>query len=359
MEEIRGVWLVNHPHSQVLTSRDNIIEAMAFLAAKGFNTIFPVVWNRGYTLFPSQVMKNYGFPQCDRFYQQQQRDPLREIIIEAHQYNIKVIPWFEYGFAASHLVNGGHILQRQPSWKAIAVNGTTVRHGSLTWMNGLNSEVQQFMLQLVLEVVKQYDVDGVQGCDRFPALPIAAGYDQETSAKYQAQFAKQPPNNPQQKHWLQWRANILTQFLSTLYQQVKAVNPKLIFSLAPGVYPFCLDNLLQDSKTWLERGLVDIIHPQIYRSSFLSYRQEVKKIRQVFRPDSWAKFAPGIALTANGKDIKVNDLIKYIKLNRKNNFKGQIFFHYEGLRRDRDAVADALWEFGGYNRVATLPNNLT
>jgi uncharacterized lipoprotein YddW (UPF0748 family) len=359
MEEIRGVWIANHPHSQVLTSQDNINDAIAFLAATGFNTIFPVVWNRGYTLFPSQVMKNYGFPDCDPFYQQQQRDPLREIIAAAHKNNIKVIPWLEYGFAASHLLSGGHILQQKPHWKAIDKLGETVRHGSLTWMNALNSEVQQFMLKLVLEIIEQYDVDGIQGCDRFPALPIAAGYDRETIATYQTEFDKPPPSNPKQKQWIQWRADILTKFLKHLYQQVKAVNPQLIVSLSPAVYPFSLDNLLQDSKAWIEQGLVDIIHPQIYRSSFFSYRAEVKKIIQLFPPDSLTKFVPGIALTANGKDITPKDLIKYIQLNRQHNFRGQILFHYEGLRRDHDAVAIALCNFCDYNRVATLPSNLT
>ena len=34
--------------------------------------------------------------------QYQGRDPLREIIDEAHAHNIKVHAWFEYGFAASY-----------------------------------------------------------------------------------------------------------------------------------------------------------------------------------------------------------------------------------------------------------------
>ncbi|MGF1539602.1 MAG: glycoside hydrolase family 10 protein [Pleurocapsa sp.] len=348
MSEIHGVWLANRPHSQVLASKQNITEAIAFLNSKGFNFIFPVVWNRGYTLFTSQVMGKYNFPVLDPYYQQQQREPLAEIITVAHQYNIKVIPWFEYGFAASHLLSGGHILQQKPHWKAVNQDGATVRHGSLTWMNALNPEVQQFMQELILEVVVQYDIDGIQGCDRLPALPVTAGYNTKTQQQYQRQCGRQAPPNCKDRHWVQWRADILTEFLATLYRQVKTAKPQLIFSLSPGVYPFCWENLLQDSKTWVEKGLVDLIHPQIYRSSFFSYRQEVQKIVNMTDKDLRHKFAPGIALTANGKDLSVRDVMQYIQLNRSRNFSGEVFFHYEGLRKNNDEIPFALKESGIY-----------
>jgi uncharacterized lipoprotein YddW (UPF0748 family) len=342
MEEIRGVWIANRPHSQVLASQQNIAEAMDFLQQKGFNFVFPVVWNRGYTLFSSQVMGKYNFPSIDPFYAQQNRDPLAEVVIEAHKRNIAVIPWFEYGFAASHLPDGGHILQQQPFWAAIDRDGAPVKHGGLVWMNGLNLQVQQFMLELMTEVVKKYDVEGIQGCDRLPALPIAGGYDRETVQKYQTEFGKKPPANPQDRQWRQWRADLLTNFLANLYQQVKAIKPEAIVSLSPAVYPFCLDNLLQDSKIWVERGLVDTIHPQIYRSNFSSYCREVDRIKKTINANFLSKFAPAIALTANNRDISIHDLQKCVDLNRQSGFSGQIFFHYEALRKHNDTVANAL-----------------
>jgi uncharacterized lipoprotein YddW (UPF0748 family) len=342
MSEIRGVWIANRPHSQVLESSDNIAKAIAFLKSYGFNYIFPVVWTRGYTLYPSQVMSRYQLPTIEPFYEQQQRDPLAEIITIAHQHQIKVIPWLEYGFAASHLVNGGHILKQYPHWQAIDRDGAIVRHGGLAWMNGFNSQVQQLMLDIVAEIVDNYDVDGIQGCDRLPALPHSAGYDPETIARYQTAFGKQPPTNSQDRQWIQWRADLLTEFLARLYQQVKALKPDALVSLSPAVYPFCLTNLLQDSAAWVAKGLVDLIHPQIYRSNYLAYHQEVKNIVKNFNGDSLAKFAPGIAFTANGQDIAIKDLIKYIQTNRDRSFSGQVFFHYEGLRKNNDQMAIAL-----------------
>lgn len=357
MLEIRGVWLPNRPHSQVLESATNVAEAMNFLQAYGFNMIFPVMWNRGYTLYPSQVMSKYGFPKIDPYFAQ--RDPLQEIIREAHQRQIKVLPWLEYGFAASHLTNGGHILQRYPHWQAIDRDGSQTRHGSLTWMNAFAPEVQQFMLEIITEIVSLYDVDGIQGCDRLPALPVTAGYDSETIKQYQAEVGQLPPQNHHESVWIQWRAARLTKFLARMYQQVKAVKPKAIVSLSPAVYPFCLNNLLQDSATWINHGLCDIMHPQIYRPSFWGYNQEVKQLTRVFKPSLLAKFAPGITFTANGKDLSHQDLIKCIKTNRDRHFGGQVFFHYEGLRKNHDAIALALFQSANYDRVATLPKFLS
>ena len=354
MSEIRGVWIANRPHSQVLESADNIASAMDFLESYGFNLIFPVVWNRGYTLYPSQVMSEYNLPAIEPYYEQQQRDPLAEIITAAKERNIKVIPWLEYGFAASHLLSGGHILQQYPHFSAIDKDGATVRHGGLTWMNAFNSQVQQFMLKIISEIIGKYNVDGIQGCDRLPALPVTAGYDRDTIKQYQTAFGI-PPSNHHDKHWVQWRADLLTDFLARMYREVKAIKPAAIVSLSPAVYPFCLNNLLQDSLAWVEKGLCDIIHPQIYRSSFFGYNREVKQLTKTFDSNLLAKFAPGIAFTANGKDLTTKDIIKCIKTNRDRNLIGQVFFHYEGLRKNNDAVAIALFKSAGYNRVATLP----
>ena len=339
MLQIRGVWIANRPHSQVLESSENIAEAIAFLHSYKFNLIFPVVWTRGYTLYPSQVMNKHQLPTIDPFYAQQQRDPLAEIITVAHQYNIKVIPWLEYGFAASHLLSGGHILKQYPHWLAINKDGDRVRHGGLTWMNGFHPQVQQFMLSIITEIVSNYDVDGIQGCDRLPAMPIDAGYDENTIQQYQTAFGNPPRHND--KRWMQWRADLLTEFLAQLYRQIKTIKPNALVSLSPGVYPFCYNNLLQDSVAWMEKGLVDIIHPQIYRPNFSGYNQEVKKIIKTYDGNFLSKFAPGIAFTANGRDLTSEDLVQCIKTNRDRAFNGQVFFHYEGLRKNNDQMAIA------------------
>jgi uncharacterized lipoprotein YddW (UPF0748 family) len=356
--EIRGVWLANRPHSAVLESADNIKEALDFLQEMGFNTVFPVVWNQGFTLFPSEVMVAQGFPQQAQFFAKRNFDPLDEIVRQAQARKIAVIPWFEYGFAASPIADGGHILQTKPSWAALDKDGQKVRHGGLTWMNSLDAEVQRFMLDLILEVAQKYSVHGIQGDDRLPALPFHGGYNQTVQDLYKQKFGIFPPNNGKDTQWVNFRAAILTDLLRRLFTEVKAVNPNLVVSMAPGVYPFCLNNLMQDSLTWVQEGLCDFLHPQIYRQTFEGlgmYAAQVKFINETFTAAQRVKFAPGIAFKANGQNVSVEDILKIVNLNRRSGFSGEVFFFYEGLRKNVDEIAIALQDKGGYAQAATLP----
>jgi uncharacterized lipoprotein YddW (UPF0748 family) len=353
--EIRGVWIANRPHSPVLESAENIREALDFLQQFGFNTVFPVVWNQGFTLFPSQVMASQGFPEQNPFYAAKNFDPLAEIVKQANSRKMAVIPWFEYGFAASAIENGGHILTTKPHWAALGKDGKVVHHGGLTWMNSLDPEVQDFMQEMILEVVKNYAVTGIQGDDRLPALPFNGGYDLDTKNRFKQKFGTMPPQTEKNERWVQFRADILTDFLRRLFQQVKAVNPNLVVSMAPAVYPFCLTNLLQDSKDWIQEGICDFIHPQIYRETFILYKDQVKFVTDNFTSVQRKKFAPGMAFKANKKEVTASDILAAVQLNRQSGFSGEVYFFYEGLQKNGNEIAIALQTGGGYSDIASLP----
>lgn len=344
---IRGVWIANLPHGQALASPENIRQTLAFLQEIGFNTIFPVVWNRGYTLFPSDVLLDRGFQEIDPYFDEKNFDPLTIITECAKEFALEVIPWFEYGFAASHLETGGQLLTAYPAWAAIDSRGNRVKHGGLVWMNALDREVQDFLLELVLEVAKKYDIDGIQGCDRFPALPVEGGYNPEVIARYRRETNPRTIPASGDSRWVRWRSDRLTDFLERLYREVKAIDPKLIVSLSPAVYPFCLNHLLQDPKAWIDREIVDYLHPQIYRDSFSAYQAEARKQKNFFPRNDTVKIAPGVAFTANGIDLDTGDIEKILDCNRRLGFDGEVFFHYEGLRKNSDRLAIALQDFFG------------
>ena len=60
-QEIRGVWMTSNDFT-VLRSRQKVNNAMGLLRGLNFNTIYPVVWNSGYTKYPSQTAKRAGIP---------------------------------------------------------------------------------------------------------------------------------------------------------------------------------------------------------------------------------------------------------------------------------------------------------
>ncbi|MEL7243365.1 MAG: family 10 glycosylhydrolase [Cyanobacteria bacterium J06573_2] len=351
--EIRGVWLTTTA-SNVFDSPENIVEAMDFLAETGFNVVFPVVWNKAATQFPSQVMlQNFGVEINPQY---QGRDILAEVITAAHRVGLKVIPWFEYGFASSYNSNGGVLLKKKPQWAALDSKGNLLNKNGFEWLNSLDIEVQNFLSSLILEVVNNYDVDGIQGDDRLPALPSEGGYDKGTIERYKHEFGQNPPQNPKNQQWLQWRANILTEFLARLYKEVKAVNNNLLVSMAPNIHDWALKEYLQDSQTWLEKGLVDIIHPQIYRRDFNSYKSVIDRlVKQQFTDNNLVKLAPGILMKLGSYNISPDYLSQLIEYNRALGIQGEVFFFYEGLRDNSKALAKVL-KNSYYTRSAAFPS---
>ncbi|MDY6899920.1 MAG: family 10 glycosylhydrolase [Cyanobacteriota bacterium] len=351
--EIRGVWLTTTA-SKVFDSSENIVEAMDFLAETGFNVVFPVVWNKAVTQFPSRVMlDNFGVEINPQY---QGRDILAEVITAAHRVGLKVIPWFEYGFASSYNSNGGVLLKKKPQWAALDSKGNLLNKNGFEWLNALDSEVQDFLSSLILEVVNNYDVDGIQGDDRLPALPSEGGYDKVTLERYKKEFGQNPPQNCKNQQWLQWRADILTDFLASLYKQVKAVNNNLLVSMAPNIHDWALKEYLQDSQRWLEKGLVDIIHPQIYRRDFNSYKSIVDRlVKQQFTDNNCVKLAPGVLMKLGSYNISPDYLLQVIEYNRACGIRGEVFFFYEGLRDDNNALAKVLQK-DYYARSAAFPS---
>jgi uncharacterized lipoprotein YddW (UPF0748 family) len=291
-------------------------------------------------------MTKNGFPNQDPGYVG--FDPLREIVKQGKSRGMMVFPWFEYGFAASPDADGGHILETKPNWSALDSSGNKVQHGGLTWMNALNPEVQQFMLDLILEVVNTYDVDGIQGCDRFPAIPFNGGYDQATKDKYKAKHGVNPPSDGKDPIWIKFRADILTKYLASIFEKIKSTKSTCIVSMSPSPFPFGLNNLMQDSEVWVKQEIVDFLHPQLYRTSFANYKTEVDSLKTRLTASQLKKIAPGIAFTASRTILTTSDIVQSIKYNRSQGLGGQIFFFYEGLTSNSNAMAIALQAPGIY-----------
>ena len=206
--------------------------------------------------------------------------------------------------------------------------------------------MQNFLIDLVLEVVRNYDIDGIQGDDRMPAFPSEGGYDAKTVGRDRQQFSCHPPQNNKDHKWLQWRANILTDFLARLYGKVKAVKPNILVSMAPSFYKWGFNEYLQDYPTWINREVVDIVHPQLYRRDFSSYKSLVEQlVKQQFIATHLNKIFPGILIKIGSYRISMDYLLEAIAYNRSVGINGEVLFFYEGLRENNDVLAKALRKY--------------
>ncbi|MEM8681345.1 MAG: family 10 glycosylhydrolase, partial [Planctomycetota bacterium] len=225
----RGVWVAS-VGSETLFSQAAIDQLIDEAAEAGVNTLYPVVWNRGVTLYPSEVMQQTLAIDADP--RLRDFDPLAYLIQQAHAHQMQVMAWFEFGFSCAYgEPDGGPIIAAKPHWAAQDVAGQLVSKNNFQWMNSFHPEVQAFLLSLIVEVLENYDVDGVQGDDRLPACPSTAGYDPWTRAAYASEHdGAAPPDDPFDPAWIDWRAQRLNDFARRLHETVKRVKPDAIVS---------------------------------------------------------------------------------------------------------------------------------
>lgn len=326
---LRGVW-VTTAASTALDSRANIHLMVTNCVQAGINNIFVSIYSNARTNYPSMVMNNLiGKPILEAY---TGRDPLQECITEAHAVGIKVHAWFEYGFSSSYSANGGLIVAAKPTWAAKDTSGKLVVVNGFDWLNGINPEVQQFMVDLFKEVTTNYSIDGVQGDDRLPAMPISGGYDAYTVNLYKSENGgATPPNLNTDPAWVSWRVKKLNAFMKRLRTEVKAIKPSVQVIMAPSVYPFSVNNYLQDWPTWVDSSYVDAIIPQCYRYDIASYTSTLAQQKTYYRNTSIPLY-PGILLKSGTYTADPAFLTQMVQSDRTNGFKGECFFFYEGLK---------------------------
>lgn len=272
--EIRGVWMTGND-MPTLRDRSRLGAAVAELSRLNFNTLYPVVWNGGLTYYPSAVMERRGF-QSFSFRGLQGQDILADQIEQAHGKGLLVLPWFEFGLMVPP---SSEIAERHPQWLSRRLDGGTTSFtaaGEVAWLNPFHPEVQQFISELVLEILTTYDADGIQFDDHF-SLPSPFGYDPFTMALYRSETRKAPPANPQDPAWIQWRAGKITAFLTKLRQEIRARRPKARVSLSPNYHDFAYRFQLQNWLAWVRRGLVDELVVQVYRPDLASFAAQLER----------------------------------------------------------------------------------
>ncbi len=324
-QEIRGVWMTTND-SDILRDHVKLQNAVTQLARLNFNTIYPVVWNAGYTLYPSTVTQQRGIqPFIYRGLQGQ--DILADLIAQAHSRGLLVIPWFEFGFMAPP---SSELATKYASWLTQKQDGSTISTsaaGEVVWLNPLHPEVQQLITDLVLEIITQYDTDGIQFDDHM-SLPNEFGYDKYTVALYMKEKKKAPPN-PTDADWVRWRADKISTFMAQLNKAIKARKPSAIVSIAPNYYDFAYKVHLQDWLGWIRQKSVDELIVQVYRPDLASF------VDQIARPElqeAQQKVSTAIGVLTGLRNSPVSmQMIQAQAQAARDRGLGVTFFYYESL----------------------------
>lgn len=339
---IRGTWVTNTA-SDAMVTREKVRETVQHCKRNGLTDLFVVVWNRGVTMYPSKLVKKYIGIEQDPVYKG--FDPIQAYVEEGHKAGLRIHAWFEFGFSYAYKDSSeNRWLNKYPSWVGRNQQGGLLKKNGFFWWNAMHTEVQQFMTQLVLEVVKKYDIDGIQGDDRLPAMPAEGGYEAHTVKKYKAAHrGKSPPVSHKDTAWTQWKANQLSAYGKKLYGAVKRVKKNCWVTWAPSIYPWSKEQYLQDWPAWLKGGYADLILPQVYRYNIDAYEKTLKAIDEQVPANLKHRLFPGILTSlGDGYRVKPEMLQQMLELNRKYGYKGEVFFYYETIRESLQPLYSGL-----------------
>lgn len=342
VEEIRGVWITNID-SKILHSKENIEVGLKKLKESGFNTLYPVVWNRGFAFFQSIIADNTVNSDATKLSSANLQKELagRDVLAEIIEINqtlgkpFRIIPWLEYGLMVSP---DSPLIETDPDWFMVANNGDKIVNGSF-WLNPAHPEVKNFFSVLTGELVQNYDIDGIQLDDHFgmPNLVqdgslVSMGFDDFTLDLFKQDNpgAANPKSSPRSEKFKNWRKEKVTALLRLIFNTVKGIKKDCIVSISPNPLAFSIDNFLADWQAWEQEGIAEEIVIQIYRSSLDSFKDEISKT-EVELARKHIPTVIGILSGLNGKRVRLDHIRSQTQATRDRDFAGYSYFFYGSL----------------------------
>lgn len=340
--ELKGVWI-----RPTYFDKDSIVKVLDSLEENGIDNVFIETYYHGKTIFPSKTMEKYGF--IKQYEDYQGFDPLKVWITEAHNRGIKVHIWFQTFYVGnkSPEANPQYILAVRPEWANYQKKNAdseeivySVSEHNGYFIDPANPDVQNFLYELLCEIVTRYKPDGINlDYIRYPQSlsPVYSNYDMSNwgYTKYARNEFKDiygidpieiKPDDPLWNYWRFYRCGKVTNFVkraSTLCRSNNIMVTAVIFPNRASA----LDTKLQDWKNWSINNFVDGFTPLFLTCDD---KTAINLIEEVLRNKSAStKLYAGLFVTfMNGSN---SDLIKQIHASRKYALNGVIIFDYAHL----------------------------
>jgi uncharacterized lipoprotein YddW (UPF0748 family) len=364
--ELRGAWIatvynINWPSAQGLPVAAMQEELLGFLdVAVDLNLNVLVVQMRpeGDALYPSDLEP------WSRFLTGTQGadpgfDPLEYLLEQAHARGIEIHAWFNpYRAAASAsapLVSP-HMALAHPQHAHT--------YGTALWMDPGAEVVADHLVDVILDVVDRYDVDGIHFDDYFYPYPDGSPFpDDATYGAYLDAGGDLARDD--------WRRDNVNRVVELVHDEIDAAKPWVRFGIAPfGIYrpgmPPGITGLDQyaaiyaDPVKWIQEGWVDYLAPQLYWPT--------TQTAQAYEPlvEWWVSIAPegrnvfvGNALYQLGSSSAwtVDEFLTQVELSREYQVDsaGNIFYHIRPLADDHLGIATALLDEVYPHPVLTPP----
>lgn len=364
--EFRGVWVatvanIDWPSKKGLSTSEQKAELIAILdKAVELNLnaiIFQVrpmcdaLYESKYEPWSAFLTGQMGKPP-EPYY-----DPLAFLIEEGHKRGLEIHAWFN-PYRAHHPTDTSpiapnHISKTHPE--------LVKKYGKYLWLDPGEKAVQDYSLNVILDVVKRYDVDGVHLDDYFYPYKekdkngnIIDFPDDASWKKYKASGGKLSRAD--------WRRDNVNRFIERLYKSVKAEKPWVKVGISPfgiwrpgypeGVTGFDqYEGLYADARLWLQKGWVDYFTPQLYwkisspgqpYKDLLKWWVEQNKMGRHIWPGNFTS------------KWDAEEIVNQIKATRKQKgATGNIHFSMKAFMENRGNICQKIKEV--YNEPALVP----
>jgi uncharacterized lipoprotein YddW (UPF0748 family) len=359
--EFRGVWVASvanidwpsQSNLQPEQQRREFIDLLNMHRANGMNAVIVQVRPSADAFYPSRyepwskwLTGKLGRGPAPYY------DPLKFMIEEAHQRGLEFHAWFNPYRAIVDVEKNGidsaSLVFQKPDW--------FVRYGSNMYFDPGIEEARRHTINVIMEVVHQYDIDAIHFDDYFYPYKIQ-GLDFPDSSTYAAHKESFSSRDD-------WRRNNVDLLIKELSDSIRSVKPHVQFGISPfGVWrnsnkdstgsatkagQTCYDDLYADVVKWQKEKWIDYVLPQIYWS--IGFKVADYKIIAEW----WNKNNYGIPVYIGQAAYRVGNhtdenwkqpdqLPKQIRLNRQlNNVQGSAFFSSKSFQNNSLGMIDSM-----------------
>ena len=274
--EFRGVWIatvdnIDFPSIKFLSTESQKAEFINLLdmnKRNGMNAVVVQIRPAADAFYPSQyepwsewLTGSQGRPPSPYY------DPLEFMITETHKRGMEFHAWMNPYRAVFNIskssISPTHVTKIHPEW--------FINYGSVKYFDPGNKEVQQYVTNVVKDVVSRYDIDAIHFDDYFYPYRIAGKEfaDTESYKKYGNRMDRES-----------WRRSNVDSIIVMLSRAIKSEKPFCKFGISPfGVWRNIdkdpegsntkagqtnYDDLYADILLWLKMKWIDYVVPQLY-----------------------------------------------------------------------------------------------
>lgn len=367
--EMRGVWVstvsnLDWPEVgsyDAKVQKELLKEKFDFIEEQNMNTIFFQVRPMGDALYES-IYAPWSKYLTGTLGENPGYDPLKFAIDEAHKRGLELQAWFNPFRIDSNSENFSveDYISELPEESPLKNNQDwIVKYNNNHYLDLGIPEVRKYVINTIIEVVKNYNIDGVVLDDYFYPYPSGGIEfpDEGTYEKYGEGFNSKD----------EWRRNNINCFISELYSKIKDTKVEVKFGVSPfGIWRngeavggsntsglSSYDDVYVDSRKWIQEGWIDYIIPQIY------WQFDNDSAPFATLVDWWAKQVDNtnVKLYIGHAAYKINDssygeswlngneVINQIRYSRANsNVNGSCLFRLKTLEENRLGFTDKLRE---------------